>query len=75
MLPTASSMPKRGSRVELTTGPLDRVETRGFLAADTMGSTEVSTLDAAKVGKRVQERAGVAKQRSRRLQSERRMRR
>ena len=48
--------------MELTTGPLDRVETRGFLAADTMGSTEVSTLDAAKVGKRVQERAGIAKQ-------------
>ena len=40
----------------LTAGPLDKIDTRGFLAADCMGYSELSADDAQKVGKRVKER-------------------
>ena len=44
-----------------TAGPLDRVDTRGFPAADLYGLTQLSAEDAQKLGKRVQERAGAAR--------------
>ena len=47
--------------VQLTAGPLDKVDARGFLVADVLGWSEMDAADAAKLGKRVQERAGAAK--------------
>ena len=44
-----------------TAGPLNRVDTRGFLAADLYGLTQLSAEDAQKLGKRVQERAGAGR--------------
>ena len=44
-----------------TAGPLDRVDTRGFLTADLYELTQLSATDAQKLGKRVQERAAAAR--------------
>ena len=41
--------------LQLTAGPLDRIDARGFLLADTHGRDYISAEDAAKVGKRAQE--------------------
>ena len=45
----------------LTAKPLDKVDARGFLVADTHSWAELDREDAIKLGKRVQERAGAAK--------------
>ena len=47
--------------MQLSAGPLDKVDARGFLIADALEWTELSAEDAAKIGKRVQERAGAAR--------------
>ena len=56
---TANNFIDAAERGELqpTAGPLDRVDTRGFLAADLYGLTQLSAEDAQKLGKRVQERS------------------
>ena len=60
---TANNFIDAAERGELqpTAGPLDRVDTRGFLAADLYGLTQLSAEDAQRLGKRVQERAGAAR--------------
>ena len=52
--------------LQLTAGPLDRIDARGYLLADVVGRTYTSAEDAATVGKRAQEhvngkKAGVRK--------------
>ena len=42
--------------LQLTAGPLDRVDTRGYLLADVHGRRYISAEDAATIGKRAQER-------------------